>query len=186
MLPAKVVRSGFLMALPALLAAQSGPYPEEVGRKALDLLLAEKYPELSGMFSDNFKQTVTLAFLQQRVSAELKEFGKPQNIGKAVFGTDGPNSLVSFPVQFSNTSIHVQFTLNRSRQIAGIFFRPPRQAVAVHVEAAAIQQAGVVPRSRCDCRRRHVETGRHSHGPGSEGQSSRHRPGAWARAERPR
>ena len=125
MLPAKVVRSGFLMALPALLAAQAGRSPEEVGRKALDLLLAEKYPELSGMFSDNFKQTVTLAFLQQRVSAELKEFGKPQNIGKAVFGTDGPNSLVSFPVQFSNTSIHVQFTLNQSRQIAGIFFRPP-------------------------------------------------------------
>src|SRR5215472_6333034 len=114
MLPAKVVRSGFLMALPALLAAQAGPSPEEVGRKALDLLLAEKYRELTGMFSENFKQTVTLDFLQQRVSAELKEFGEPQNIGQAVLGVDGQNSLVSFPVRFSNTSIHVQFTLNRS------------------------------------------------------------------------
>jgi dienelactone hydrolase len=77
------------------------------------------------MFSDNFKQTVTLDFLEQRVAAELKEFGPAQTIGQAVLGTDGPNSLVSFPVRFSNTSIHVQFTLNPSQQVIGMYFRPP-------------------------------------------------------------
>jgi dienelactone hydrolase len=105
--------------------AQPAQSPEEAGRKALELLLSQKYPELSAMFSENFKQTVTLDFLQQRVSAELKEFGEPQNIGQAVLGVDGQNSLVSFPVRFSNTSIHVQFTLNRSRQVVGLYFRPP-------------------------------------------------------------
>ena len=116
---------GLFLLASALLVAQPASGPEAAGRKALDLLLAEKYPELGAMFSDNFKQTVTLEFLQQRVSAELKEFGAPQNIGQAVFGTDGPNSLVSFPVRFANTSIHVQFTLNPSRQVVGMFFRPP-------------------------------------------------------------
>ena len=116
---------GWFLVASALLVAQPTRGPEAVGRKALDLLLAEKYSELSSMFSDNFKQTVTLEFLQQRVSAELQEFGAAQNIGQPVLGTDGPNSLVSFPVRFANTSIHVQFTLNPSRQVVGMFFRPP-------------------------------------------------------------
>ena len=111
----------------ALLLAQAARSPAEVGRKALDLLLAEKYPELQAMFSDGFKQTVTLDFLQQRVSAELKEFGQPESIGDVVLGKDGANNLVSFPVRFSNTSIHVQFTLNPSNQLAGMYFRPPEK-----------------------------------------------------------
>jgi uncharacterized protein len=106
----------------SLLSAQTS---EAVGRKALDLLLSEKYDALSAMFSEKFKQTVTVDFLQQRVSAELKEFGQPQNIGQAVLGVDGTNQLVSFPVRFANTSIHVQFTLDGSNQVIGMYFRPP-------------------------------------------------------------
>src|SRR6516162_4957443 len=87
-----------------LLAAQTDRTAEDAGRKALDLLLSERYSELSAMFSEKFKQTVTVDFLQQRVSAELKEFGQPQNIGQAVVAVDGTNQLVSFPVRFSNTS----------------------------------------------------------------------------------
>ena len=121
------VQTGLFLVSSALLLAQTARNPAEVGKKALDLLLAEKYPELSGMFSESMKQSVTLEFLQQKVSAELKEFGKPQSIGDAILGADGANSLVSFPVKFSNTSIHVQFTLNPSGQIAGMYFRPPNK-----------------------------------------------------------
>ncbi|HUI77114.1 MAG TPA: alpha/beta fold hydrolase [Bryobacteraceae bacterium] len=118
------VRISLCLVTVAWLPAQTVRNPQEQGRKALDLLLAEDYPELSGMFSESFKQTVTLEFLQQRVSAELKEFGKPQEIGQAVLGVDGSNNLVSFPVRFANTNIHVQFTLNPSGQVAGMYFRP--------------------------------------------------------------
>jgi dienelactone hydrolase len=111
----------------ALLLGQNAQSPPELGKKALNLLLTEKYTELSGMFSDSFKQTVTLEFLQDRVSAELKEFGQPQNIGEPVVGTDAANNLVSFPVRFSNTSINIQFTLTRSGQVAGMYFRPPNK-----------------------------------------------------------
>jgi dienelactone hydrolase len=121
------VHTGLVLLSSTLLLAQTGRSPAEIGKKALDLLLAEKYPELSGMFSENMKQSVTLGFLQQKVSAELKEFGTPQSIGEAILGADGTNNLVSFPVKFSNTSIHVQFTLNPSGQIAGMYFRPPNK-----------------------------------------------------------
>jgi alpha-beta hydrolase superfamily lysophospholipase len=127
MFPRRATSATLFLASLALLLAQGGGSPEAVARKALDLLLAGKYSELTGMFSDNFKQTVTLDFLQQRVSAELKEFGAAQTIGQPVLGMEGANNMVSFPVTFSNTSIHVQFTLNPSRQVVGMFFRPPEK-----------------------------------------------------------
>lgn len=127
MLLKRAIPAGLFLASSVLLLAQAGGTPEVVARKVLDLLLAQKYTELSGMFSDNFKQTVTLDFLQERVSAELKEFGAAQNIGQPVLGMEGANNMVSFPVKFSNTSIHVQFTLNPARQIVGMYFRPPEK-----------------------------------------------------------
>ena len=123
----RAILTALVLTSSALLLAQAGGSPEAVARKALDLLLAGKYTELTGMFSDNFKQTVTLDFLQQRVSAELKEFGVAQNIGQPVLGMEGANNMVSFPVKFSNTSIHVQFTLNPAQQVVGMFFRPPEK-----------------------------------------------------------
>jgi uncharacterized protein len=119
------VATALFLASSAFLLAQTARSPEDVGKKALDFLLSEQYSELSGMFSEKFRQTVTLDFLQQRVSAELKEFGKPQDIGQVVLAVDGTNHLVSFPVRFANTSIHVQFTLDQSNRIAGMYFRPP-------------------------------------------------------------
>src|SRR6202035_709272 len=106
------IHTGLFLVSSAFLLAQTARTPTELGRKALDLLLSEKYTDLSEMFSENFKQTVTLALLQQKVSAELKEFGQAQSVGEPILGVDGANNLVSFPVRFSNTSIHVQFTLN--------------------------------------------------------------------------
>lgn len=118
-------RTCILLAASALLLSQNASNPEDTGRRALDLLLSQKYSELTAMFSDSLKQTLTLDFLQQRVSAELKEFGERQSVGQTVLGADGPNTLVSFPVRFANTSIHVQFTLNQAGQISGLYFRPP-------------------------------------------------------------
>src|SRR5258708_1690852 len=127
--PGRASRIAVLLAATALLPAQTTSNPSAVARKALDLLLAQRYPELSEMFSETLKKSVTLDFLQDRVNAELKEFGKPQTIGEPVLGADGTNSLISFPVQFSNTNIHVQFTLNQTGQVSGMYFRPPNKAL---------------------------------------------------------
>ncbi len=119
----------FVVCSSVLLAQTSAPNATVTARKALDLLLARNYSALSGMFSDTLKKTITPEFLQGQVSAEMDEFGKPQTVGDVILGTDSGNTLVSFPVQFSKTNIHVQFTLNPAGEVAGMYFRPPNKAL---------------------------------------------------------
>jgi pimeloyl-ACP methyl ester carboxylesterase len=108
-----------------LALAETAQSPAAAARKALDLLLAEKYTELSGMLAPAAKDTLTPAFLRDRAGVEIKGFGKLGNIGAPVIAKDGRNTLVSFPVQFSKVSVSIQFTLTESAQLAGLYFRPP-------------------------------------------------------------
>jgi dienelactone hydrolase len=107
-----------------LALAQTAQSPAAAGRKALDLLLAEKYSELSGLAAASAKDTLTPAFLKDRAGAEIKSFGKLGSIGEPVIAKDGKNTLVSFPVQFSRVTVNIQFTLTDSGQLAGLYFRP--------------------------------------------------------------
>jgi len=104
--------------------AETPQGPAAVGRRALDLLLAENYTELSGMLAPTAKDTLTPAFLRDRAGVEIKGFGKTGSIGEPVVARDGRNTLVSFPVQFSKVSVNIQFTLTDSGQLAGLYFRP--------------------------------------------------------------
>jgi dienelactone hydrolase len=121
--------SSVLKTLPVLFfstlaLAQTAQSPAAAGRKALDLLLAEKYSELSGLAAAGAKDTLTPAFLKDRAGAEIKGFGKLGSIGEPVLAKDGRNNLVSFPVQFSRVTVNIQFTLTDSGQLAGLYFRP--------------------------------------------------------------
>src|SRR5580700_2439517 len=113
---------GLLVSLLAL--AETSQSPAAMGRRALDLLLAEKYSELSGMLAPVAKDTLTPAFLRDRAGVEINGFGKLGSIGVPVIARDGRNTLVSFPVQFSKVSVNIQFTLTDSGQLAGLYFRP--------------------------------------------------------------
>jgi dienelactone hydrolase len=109
------------LVLTCVALAQTAP---PVARKALDLLLAEKYPDFIALLSPLAKEKLTLEFLSHQVSGELKDFGKPKGIGSPVSAKDGANTLVSFPVEFPQTIVNVQFTLNAANQIAGLYLRP--------------------------------------------------------------
>jgi dienelactone hydrolase len=98
--------------------------PETTGRKALDLLLAANYPELTKLLSPAAKEKLTPDFLRDHAGAEIKGFGKLESIGKPLLAPSGANTLVSFPVKFSRVEISVQFTLDSSSHLAGLFFRP--------------------------------------------------------------
>jgi hypothetical protein len=104
--------------------AQPGQNPAAVGRKALDLLLAENYTGLTAMVAPSAKQTLTSQFLRERAGAEIRGFGKAEKIGTPIVARDGRNTLVSVPVQFAKVTVNVQFTLNEFGQVAGLFFRP--------------------------------------------------------------
>ena len=98
--------------------------PAQTGRKALDLLLAERYAEFGPLLAPSAKDTLTPAFLRDRAGAEIRSFGAPGAISEPVIARDGRNTLVSFPVQFAKVKVSVQFTLNESGQLAALFFRP--------------------------------------------------------------
>lgn len=108
----------------ACAAALAQTNPDAAARHALDLLLSEKYAELSATAAPSARQTLTPEFLRDRAGAEVKSFGKPGRIGTAAVARDGRNTLVSIPVQFARGIVNVQFTLNEAGQLAGLFFRP--------------------------------------------------------------
>jgi dienelactone hydrolase len=113
-----------ILFISALALAQAPQSPAKAARRALDLLLAESYTELSEMLASTAKDTLTPAFLRDRAGVEIKGFGKLGAIGEPVTARDGRNTLVSFPVQFSKVTVNIQFTLTDSGQLAGLYFRP--------------------------------------------------------------
>lgn len=70
------------------------------------------------------KERLTPEFLKDKVGVEIKSFGKLNNIGKPVTAVEGKNTLVSFPCQFTATTVNIQLTVNETQQIAGLYLRP--------------------------------------------------------------
>ncbi len=69
-------------------------------------------------------QVLTPQFLHDRPGAEARSFGKAASIGAPVVAHDGNKTLVSFPVQFTKNKVYVQFTMDESGRVAGLYFRP--------------------------------------------------------------
>jgi uncharacterized protein len=108
----------------SLLAADSPDKATAQARKALDLLLAEKYPDLTGMLTSAAKDRLTVDFLHDKVGGEIRTFGQVNGIGDPVTAKDGDNTLVSFPVHFAVNRVYIQFTLDPSLQVSGLYVRP--------------------------------------------------------------
>jgi hypothetical protein len=113
----------------SLLAAESPDKATAVARKALDLLLAEKYPELRSMLTPAAKDRLTLDFLHDQVGGEIHTFGQLTGVGDPVTAKDGDNTLVSFPVHMTGTRVNIQFTLDTSLQVVGLYLRPLNAAL---------------------------------------------------------
>lgn len=98
---------------------------EATARHTLDLLLAGKYTELQPLLTPLGRERLTPDFLRDKVGVEIRSFGKLSSIGKPVRAVEGKNTLVSFPCQFTATTVNIQLTVNESQQIAGLYLRPP-------------------------------------------------------------
>ncbi len=107
-----------------LLIAQAADSPTAVGRKALDLLLSANYTGFSGLLTPVAREKLTPSFLKDHVGVEVKGFGRPGEVGQPLLATSGPYTLVSFPVKFSLVTINVQFTIDSTSHVAGLYFRP--------------------------------------------------------------
>ncbi|MGA2269774.1 MAG: alpha/beta fold hydrolase [Bryobacteraceae bacterium] len=109
--------------LPVLLLAQPAQDPAALGRKALDLLLAGNYPELSPMFTTDMKKALPEEALG-KIGAQIKSWGAVEKIGEPSPRKAGPNTIVDFPVKFAAQNINFRFIIDRDGLVAGMFQLP--------------------------------------------------------------
>jgi dienelactone hydrolase len=106
-----------------LLLAQPAQDPAALGRKALDLLLAGNYPELSKMFSAEMKKAISDDALG-KIGAQIKSWGAVEKIGDPTPRKAGLNTIVDFPVKAATQNLILRFTIDRDGMVAGMFFLP--------------------------------------------------------------
>ena len=76
------------------------------------------------MLTSAAKDRLTVDFLHDKVGGEIRTFGQVNGIGDPVTAKDGDNTLVSFPVHFAVNRVYIQFTLDPSLQVSGLYVRP--------------------------------------------------------------
>ena len=111
----------------ALALTLLGSSPQEqapvAARKALDLLLAFQFEQFEKLLTPDASAKLTPEFFRDRVGPELKGFGTLESVQEPVILKSGARDLVSFAVRFSNTTVAVQFAMDDSGHVAGLFFR---------------------------------------------------------------
>jgi dienelactone hydrolase len=100
-----------------LLVAQPAPDPAVTARKALDLLLGEKYSELFQMFSPELQKDSPEDRLGKLAATEIKPQGAVESIGEPSVRKAGPNTIVVIPVKFASRSVNFQAAINASGQV---------------------------------------------------------------------
>ena len=102
-----------------LLWAQSASDPAAVGRKALDLLLAEKYSDLFQMFAPSLRDPKAIPedALRRIGSTQVKPLGPAEKIGEPAVRKAGANTIVTIPVTFAAQGVNFLFAINPEGQV---------------------------------------------------------------------
>jgi dienelactone hydrolase len=101
-----------------LLMAQPAPDPAVTARKALDLLLGEKYSELFQMFSPDLQTASPEASLGKLAATEIMPQGAVESIGDPSVRKAGTNTIVVIPVKFAVRSVNFQAAVNAAGQVS--------------------------------------------------------------------
>lgn len=102
--------------------AQS-PDPAATAKKALDLLLGEKYADLEQMMTPAYRTANTQSDLN-KLGTQIKTWGAVEEIGKPTVQNMGPVSIVVIPVRFATRNIDVQMSVNAGGQVSAPLLRP--------------------------------------------------------------
>ncbi len=119
--------------------------PAGIARKALDLLLGEKYADLVQMITPAYRTDHTQSDLT-KLGAEIKTWGAVEEIGQPTVQAMGPVSIVMFPVKFASRPIDVQMSVNASGQVSAPLLRPGQVAwqPPSYVKASSFKERAVV------------------------------------------
>lgn len=113
----------FCLLSAGLLMAQPAADPAAIARKAVDLMLAEKYSDVEAMFAPNVQESLKLDALT-KLGAQMKSFGNPE-IGAPSVRTAGGTSIVVIPLKFPAQNINMQMGVNNSSGLITGFFALP-------------------------------------------------------------
>lgn len=106
-----------------LLAAQPAPDPAATARKALDLLLAANYSELTTLMTPEARKAFSGQALA-KLGTQIQSWGAAGKIGEPSARVAGPNTVVTIPVEFATQGINFLFGINPAGQVSGMFFNP--------------------------------------------------------------
>ena len=98
--------------------------PGATARKALDLLLAGKYPEMEQMMGADLKESLQKGGGLPKLGAQIQSWGAAQEIGAPSVRPAGSNSVVSIPVKFATQNIIVMMGITRAGELYQFFMRP--------------------------------------------------------------
>ncbi|HXS98830.1 MAG TPA: alpha/beta fold hydrolase [Candidatus Limnocylindrales bacterium] len=111
----KLSRICYVLACGALLAQQAGN-PTAVARKALDLLLGQKFADLEQMFTPAYK-TPQMHEGLTKLGTQIQSWGEVKSVGQPAVQAMGPVNVVTFPVEFATRNIDVRISVNANGQI---------------------------------------------------------------------
>ena len=135
-------RVTYLLACAVVAQCALAQAPDAAGtaRKALDLFLGGKFPELNQMFAAGTKASYTPEALS-KLGAEAKTWGDVQKIGQPSSNDMGLVTVVTIPVEFAKRNIDFTFPVNAEGQISQMYMRPGQTAWqrADYVKPAAFQ-----------------------------------------------
>lgn len=124
----RVKRICFFLALAAAAAlAQAPPGPESTTRKALDLLLAGRYPELTPLFTPDMQKAYPEPALA-KLGTQIQSFGAMTKVDGPQVQKNGATTIVVYPVHFDKQNLNVRWLVNGQGLIQGMFLLPGEAA----------------------------------------------------------
>jgi dienelactone hydrolase len=115
------------LALAAAAFAQAPPDAAATTRKALDLLLAGRYAELTPLFTPDMQKAYPEPALA-KLGAQIKSFGTMTKVDDPQVQKNGPTSIVVFPVHFDKQNLNVRWLVTGRGLINGMFLLPGEAA----------------------------------------------------------
>ena len=107
-------------AIAAIAAAQPAPDPGATTRKALDLLLAGRYAEMTPLFTPEMQKAYPEPALG-KLGAQIKSFGTMTKVDDPQVQRNGAMTIVVYPVLFEKQNLNVRWLVNSQGLINGMF-----------------------------------------------------------------
>jgi len=100
-----------LCLLPVLSLLTFAQDPAGTARKALDLMIGEKYQDLQPLFTEDMRKELPPDKLA-KLGTQLKNAGSLEKVNDPQVTKSGTNTIVVFRVNLSNQSLNFRFFVN--------------------------------------------------------------------------